>query len=263
MPDGRDGELDEAIDEALEYAEARRALDESVAAIAGDADRLWGIAPTIEPSLPAPPARKRATVAERVRAVFARPRPVRPLPLLRRPVLPLHQRLTPRPRREPGLSVPSVPLAPWERRARGRMKEEAPMVLCENGHLLTPTDRFCRTCGTPAAKVCKTCGQAVPAATARRAVQRAADEAADGEAADDEVLEKAGAVLPGVADIPADQLLFKAIQADRGLDKLSTYDVAKLETYAGNGFTLHDIAQRDPQLAVRAWRAVSPGVSGA
>jgi hypothetical protein len=269
--DDRDAatDLDTALDEAFDALDAYRArhatLDESIEAMKRDARTLWGTAPTIEPSLPAPPPRK-PTVAERVRAVFARPRPVRPL--LRRPVPPLHQRISPR-RRQPTPHAPPPP-APWERRGSGK-KEEVVMTVCENGHLLMPGDKFCRQCGTSVARTCRTCGQLLPAAraaAARRAAEVRAEEESDGE----EPFEKArgamldqayaaATVLPGVADIGGDELLLKATIADRGADRLSTLDVARLESYAGNGLSLHQIAAADPQLALKVYRAVTPAVA--
>jgi hypothetical protein len=241
--DGGDDDLEAAFDEVDRFFKARdvgtpTAIEASIAGIAREANAFWG---------GSPPART------------TRPRPVK------RPVTrPLHERLG-SPRRPAPVAVQVPARAPWERKGKG--------MACKNGHFMMAGHKFCGECGSPAGepekktKRCVECGQPLPAdrGAADESFQKAhAADPTDWDAPvapGDEALEwddtrSVAALLPGVADISADRLLFKASHA--GLDKppLSTHDIAKLEIYAGNGMSLHKVAAIDRDLALRVHRAL-------
>jgi hypothetical protein len=157
--------------------------------------------------------------------------------------------------------------APWE-----NDKKETHMGTCKHGHFVQAGHKFCGQCGTPVGTVgkrCEACGQPLPAdrgaATRGDADRGDADEAFQkararegAEDADLDTQVAAGALLPGVADIGPGELLFKATGSTQAREPLSTIDIAKLETYVGNGLSLHQVAAIDPTLALRVHRAVQP-----
>jgi hypothetical protein len=259
-------DVDAALDEMEAYLRARRALaaggaaggreaDRARAARDADTARILKAAAVIPVPWPWTPR------AAAIRAVLTLPRSDRPPPP-RRP-LPLHVRLGP-PRRLPPRAWRGPAATPsWD-------QKETLMQYCKNGHMLAIGHKFCGQCGQPAAASvprCRACGQPlrpgtrVPpdrAAGDHDDTDRGEDDASFGKARgrdiDDEVAGER--VLPGVGDLAAPELLFKATLADQGATRLSTHDVAKLEAYTNDGLSLHQIAARDPALAVRVHRAV-------
>jgi hypothetical protein len=265
--DGVERDDDDEFDRALDYARQYMAARATIA-------RRSTIGPPFEPprgrhplggahaETPwSPPAfldarlRPRSTTASRCRAVLALPRPSVP-PYYVRPQ-PLHVRLGPP--QSPRTTTPRVPvgtLAPWARKKE--MHDMDPrMEVCKQGHAVTPGAKFCGKCGTavrPGGPLCRACGQPLKArhqAGPRARALADQDDTLDAEFAGERL-------FPGVDDIAADQLLFKATLVDRGPDKLSTVDLGKLEAYCNDGLGLFAIAARDPSLAMRTYRAVTP-----
>jgi hypothetical protein len=117
-----------------------------------------------------------------------------------------------------------------------------------------PSQKFCPECGEKidSKKRCHACGQVLPAGGKNSLL--GFEEAPEPEM-EKSRLDAAAALLPGVPDVGPGELIFRASQD--GPHGLSTHDIAKLETYVGNGLGLHAIASRDAELAVKVHRALA------